>query len=125
MLDDALILVGDLTPEEARVGIKAFNWKLNIPCGQLLIFCGGEADDEYLRETLNQQQEQHQGFAWVNVPPRRISHGTLRYPPTLYPPAIALNGSPPQCQPLKVAGLNSRPFGGFFDQDNREDPDDA
>lgn len=33
MLDDALVVVGDLTPEESSEAIKVLTWKLNLACG--------------------------------------------------------------------------------------------
>ncbi len=69
MLDNALIVVGDLLPDEASQAILALTWKLSIPCGHLIISAeSGEA--EYIEQAIqNQRQKHYEVFEWVDVPP--------------------------------------------------------
>lgn len=69
MLDNALIVVGELLPEEANQAIPALTWKLSIPCGHLIISaeCG---EEEYIQNAVqNKRQEHYEVFEWVDVPP--------------------------------------------------------
>ncbi len=69
MLDDALIVVGDLLPEEASAAILALTWKLSIPCGHFIISaeCG---EEEYIEKAVQNRRNQHyEVFEWVDVPP--------------------------------------------------------
>lgn len=43
-----LIVLGDLTQEEAENWIGKITWKLNIPCGKFILLCGGGDADELM-----------------------------------------------------------------------------
>lgn len=69
MLDNALIVVGDLLPEEASQAILTLTWKLSIPCGHFIISaeCG---EEEYIQNAVQNEREEHfEVFEWVDVPP--------------------------------------------------------
>ncbi|HEY9888272.1 MAG TPA: hypothetical protein V6D02_07705 [Candidatus Obscuribacterales bacterium] len=65
-----LIVVGDLTPEEARDWIGRLRWKLNIPCGKLVILCGGGDADEFAEAVSGvPPRPNYQIFQAIAVPP--------------------------------------------------------
>ncbi|MCI0490873.1 MAG: hypothetical protein L0229_30135 [Blastocatellia bacterium] len=70
-LDRAIIVIGDLSEQEEAEWLGRISSKLSIPCGKLLIFCGGgdEGDIEgaISGEGLDGYDEY---FASVSVPPR-------------------------------------------------------
>jgi hypothetical protein len=41
-----LFVLGDLTEEEENQWVGKLSWKLNIPCGKLVLLCGGGDEDE-------------------------------------------------------------------------------
>ncbi|MBJ7900841.1 MAG: hypothetical protein GC158_13210 [Cyanobacteria bacterium RI_101] len=123
MLDDALIVVGDLLPEEASQAIPVLTWKLNIPCGHLIISaeCG---EEEYIRRAVQNKREEHyQVFEWVDV-----STGDYRVDLYATPPRFILRLSS-LTEPLTMPNMEDGwfelpPLGEFFDDENDDDDDD-
>ncbi len=117
MLDDALIVVGDLLPEEASQAIPALRWKLSIPCGHLIISAEcGEA--EYIQNAVQNEREEHyEVFEWVDVPP-----GDYQVDLYATPSRFILRLSPLSeslTMPAMVDGWLELPaLGEFFDEDD-------
>ena len=117
MLDNALIVFGDLTPEEANSAIKAFTWKLNIPCGHLVISAEG-GEDEYIYQAVqNQRQKNYQVFEWVDVSPGEYlmelyatpDRFILRFSPLTEPPPMP---------PMEDGWIDVPNLGYFFEDED-------
>ena len=67
---NTLFVLGDLTEQEEHDWIGRLAWKLNIPCGKLVLLCGGGDPDE-LAEAIsgNPPQEHYEIFQTIDVPP--------------------------------------------------------
>ena len=120
MLDDALIVVGELTSEQANVAIKAFTWKLNIPCGQLLICCEGGDDEEILMAIQNQRQEHYAIFEIVDVPPGEYLTELYATPQRFILRLSSLT-HPPQMPPFEDGWIELPALGEFFEEDEEND----
>jgi hypothetical protein len=69
-LDGAIFILGDLTEQEANEWIGRISWKLNIPCGKLVILCGGGDPGEFEHAVSGEPPEEHyQIFQVIEVPP--------------------------------------------------------
>jgi hypothetical protein len=68
--DDAIIVLGNLTEQEANEWIGRISWKLNIPCGKLVILCGGGDPQEFeYAVSGNPPEEHYEIFQVIDVPP--------------------------------------------------------
>ncbi len=65
-----LFVIGDLTEEESNQWIGKFVAKLNIPCGKLVILCGGGAE-EMIAEAIsgNLPDPNYVVFQAIDIPP--------------------------------------------------------
>lgn len=65
-----LFVFGDLTEQEEHDWIARLVWKLNIPCGKLVILCGGGDPDE-LADAIsgNPPNPNYEIFQTIEVPP--------------------------------------------------------
>jgi hypothetical protein len=69
-LDSAIFILGDLTEQEENEWIGRIIWKLNIPCGKLVILCGGGDPGEFEHAVSGEPPEKHyQIFQVIEVPP--------------------------------------------------------
>ena len=68
--DNAIAVVGDLTEQEANEWIGRISWKLSIPCGKLLIVCGGGDEDDLAAAISGEGYEGFDDyFETLDVPP--------------------------------------------------------
>uniref|UniRef100_A0A832H5B3 Uncharacterized protein n=1 Tax=Oscillatoriales cyanobacterium SpSt-402 TaxID=2282168 RepID=A0A832H5B3_9CYAN len=67
---ETLFVLGNLTAEEEHDWIGRLTWKLNIPCGKLVLLCGG-GDANELAEAIsgNPPQPNYQIFQTIDIPP--------------------------------------------------------
>ncbi|GAB4210868.1 MAG: hypothetical protein OHK0012_02270 [Synechococcales cyanobacterium] len=119
MLDNALIIVGDLLPEEASQAIHVLTWKLSIPCGHLII-SAESGEEEYIRKAVHNEREEHyQVFEWVDVPP-----GDYQVDLYATPPRFILRLSPlteSLTMPSMEDGwIDLPPLGDFFNDGDDE-----
>jgi hypothetical protein len=65
-----IFVLGDLTEQEEQNWIGRLSWKLNIPCGKLILLCGG-GDAGELAEAIsgNPPQPNYEIFQVIDVPP--------------------------------------------------------
>lgn len=65
-----LFVIGDLTEQEENDWIGRLTGKLNIPCGKLVILCGGGDAEEFAYAISGQPPKPHyQIFQVIDVPP--------------------------------------------------------
>lgn len=114
ILDDALIVFGELTPEEASQAIKAFTWKLNIPCGQLLICCEGQDDEEIRNAVQNVRREYLALFEIFDVPPGEYLVEIYATPPRFILHFSPLTEQPPMPE-MEYGCFELPTLGDFFD----------
>jgi hypothetical protein len=67
---NTIFVLGDLTEQEERDWIGRLVWKLNIPCGKLILLCGG-GDAEELAYAIsgNPPKPNYEIFQVIDVPP--------------------------------------------------------
>jgi hypothetical protein len=65
-----LFVLGDLTEEEENQWVGKLSWKLNIPCGKLVLLCGGVDEGELAHAISGDPPEEHyEIFQVIEVPP--------------------------------------------------------
>ena len=69
-LDQAIFVIGDLNEKAEEEWIGKLTWKLNIPCGKLILLCGG-AECDWLKYAISEQppDKNFQYFQRINVEP--------------------------------------------------------
>lgn len=68
-LDHVIIVVGDLTPELEQEWIGKISSRLNIPCGKLLVVCGGGDSADFERAICGDPPDPNfECFQSINVP---------------------------------------------------------
>lgn len=75
-----LFVLGDLTPEQEQTWQARLTWKLEIPCGKLILLCSCTADD--LAHAISGQppQEDFEIFQVIDVPPNSYLVEIYAYP---------------------------------------------
>jgi hypothetical protein len=77
------IVVGDLTPQEETEWVARVDWKLHVPCGEVLV--SGILTPDFEREFAEIVPAEHGGSYWagayVSVPPGEYRVEVLSYPP--------------------------------------------
>jgi hypothetical protein len=66
---NTLFVLGDLNEPEDRDWIARLGWKLNIPCGRLILACGCDADDLAHAVSGRPPDEHYVIFQVIEVPP--------------------------------------------------------
>ncbi|MBD2231688.1 hypothetical protein [Phormidium tenue] len=65
-----LFVLGDLTEPEQSSWLGRFTWKLAIPCGKLVLLCGGGYADDLVHAISGRPADQHyEVFQVIEVPP--------------------------------------------------------
>jgi hypothetical protein len=65
-----LIVVGDLTKSEQDQWLGKFVWKLNIPCGKLVLLCGGGYAEDLAHAISGKPPKEHyEIFQVFDIPP--------------------------------------------------------
>lgn len=66
---NTIFLLGDLNEQEERDWIARLAWKLNIPCGKLIVCCGCDAEDLEHAVSGEPPDEHYVIFQTIEVPP--------------------------------------------------------
>lgn len=65
-----LIVVGNLTQSEQDEWLGKFTWKLNIPCGKLVLICGGGYAEDLAHAISGKPPKEHyEIFQTFDIPP--------------------------------------------------------
>ncbi|HEY9695734.1 MAG TPA: hypothetical protein V6D10_00465 [Trichocoleus sp.] len=68
--NNTVVVLGDLTEQEKQDWIGHLSWKLNIPCGQFIILCGGGDGEDFAYAISGNPPDPHyQFFQAIEVPP--------------------------------------------------------
>ena len=67
--NETLFVLGDLTEQEERDWIARLRWKLNIPCGKLILCCGCVEDDLEPATAGEPPKEHYEVYQLIDVPP--------------------------------------------------------
>ncbi|MEY3299543.1 MAG: hypothetical protein RLZZ597_2803 [Cyanobacteriota bacterium] len=78
-----LFVVGDLTPQQEAEWQAKLTWKLEIPCGKLILLCSCMAEDLAHAISGEPPEEHYEIFQVVDVPPGSYLVEVYAYPPSL------------------------------------------
>jgi hypothetical protein len=68
-LDNAIVAIGDLTPEQDQEWIGKISSWLNIPCGKLVVVCGGGDSADFERAISGEPPDPHfECFQMIDIP---------------------------------------------------------
>lgn len=67
--NNTLFVLGDLNEQEERDWLACLSWKLNIPCGKLVICCGCSADELEHAISGKPPDKNYMIFETIEVPP--------------------------------------------------------
>ena len=79
-LDDAtLFVLGDLTEAEEQSWMARLRWKLNVPCGKLILCCGCLAEDLEPALAGEMPDPNYEIYQTIDVPPNEYLVGIYAY----------------------------------------------
>ncbi|MFN8577612.1 MAG: hypothetical protein U0354_12215 [Candidatus Sericytochromatia bacterium] len=81
-----LFVLGDLTEKEEKEWIAKLSWKLNIPCGKLILFCSCMTEDVARAISGKEPEENYMIYQTVDVPPDlyKVEIYAYRHSPTYW-----------------------------------------
>lgn len=78
-----LFVVGDLTPQQEAEWQAKLTWKLDIPCGKLILLCSCMAEDLAHAISGEPPEEHYEIFQVIDVPPDSYLVEIYAYSPSL------------------------------------------
>lgn len=78
-----LFVVGDLTPQQEAEWQAKLTWKLDIPCGKLILLCSCMAEDLAQAISGEPPEEHYEIFQVIDVPPDSYLVEIYAYSPSL------------------------------------------
>lgn len=81
-----LFVLGELTEKEEKEWIAKLSWKLNVPCGKLILFCSCMTEDVVRAVSGEEPEKDYMIYQTIEVPPDlyKVDIYAYRYSPTYW-----------------------------------------